>query len=87
MTQRGPISDKMSKSTFMACFARMNPPKHIRALGPAQTWQMLDPCHTGYVSRQKFVDVMKSLARGTGGNVVAPPVRTARSAMVTMGRF
>jgi hypothetical protein len=86
MNQRSGTNDRMSRSTFMASYQRMNPPKHIRALGPNQIWSMLDPGFTGYTTRQKFIDTMKMLVRGQG-SVVAPPVSTARAAMVTMGRF
>ncbi len=86
----------------MTSYQKMNPPKHIRALGPLKVWSLLDPLQLGYTTRQKYIETMKSLARGGNGvssGVPASPVatggysashaptQTIRSAMVTIGRF
>lgn len=57
-----PGSGVLTRSQFATAFGNLNPTAGFKAAGPDAVFSALDPGNTGAVSRQDFINGMKTLA-------------------------
>jgi hypothetical protein len=79
------VTGSITQSQFNQAFQTQNPPAAFKSAGANAVWNALDPKGTGQVSRQDFVNGMKSLMvelrQGTGSTSAA---QTSADATVTL---
>jgi Ca2+-binding EF-hand superfamily protein len=57
-----PGSGVVTKSQFTQAFSSLNPPASVQSMGANAVFSTLDPGNTGSVSRQSFIQGLKTLS-------------------------